>query len=547
LFAPCRGEVRLCCTPCQLATTGSDGFYTYYTYPGSKDGDCTNGGGEKTGTLVVHKFITDSKTDGTFEFNGPQGVFSITTVDGEGSATITGVTPGSYTLTENTQDGWHESAITTCMNVQITAGQTTNCNFYNTPDDGNNGCDDKQNCNPTACNSGEIWARVNVEDYANQGSGNVTNNIYLGSNANVIASGEWFMVYDGTNYINDPDITTYEDVPGLAVQRINGQVRVVLHGGNATEGDIEDISGNIEFFNGAVSSVSSDPSHPVEDGTNGTHDDGVTYSGDKSFFDLEVNTGNDGFYTNYAYQLDETCTNDGGGTTDVCPNIEGVQAVVPEGMHINNDGNCVNDDTNGGGTTDVCPNIDGIQTAIPEGQHLTEDGNCVDDGGNGGGGGGGSSSGGSGGSSHNQGEVLGAETGPTCARFNEYHDTGDTGGEIEALQTFLNEYMDAGLTVNGIYDWATTNAVHQFQAFHWNDIIDPWTPPLSPNTTGREYKTTVGTIDAIMGCPADPVFLEDPQTMYYIDKVQDQKPFTPDQIMKIANILDGVHGVTIGK
>ncbi len=37
-------------------------------------------------------------------------------------------------------------------------------------------------------------------------------------------------------------------------------------------------------------------------------------------------------------------------TPDVCPNLEGIQATVPEGMHLNNDGQCVPND-NGGGET----------------------------------------------------------------------------------------------------------------------------------------------------------------------------------------------------
>lgn len=641
-----------------LATTGSDGFYTYYVFPGTNDGDCN--GGKKTGTLIVHKFITDSKTDGTFEFNGPHGTFSITTTDGEGSATITDLVPGSYTLSETSQDGWHQSDMTTCANVQIAADQTAHCNFYNAPDGGNNGCDDKKGCNPTACDSGEIWARVNIENASHEGAGDVTSTMYLGSSSNTVSSGEWFMVYDGTNYINDADISGYEDVPGLAVQRLNGQVRVLLHGSNPDLADKENLSGFIEFFNGKVTGQASDMSdnNALETAVDATHIDVISYTADKSYFDLQVSTNDDGFYTNYAYQLDENCDNGGGngnapviviteqacvttdaesydfashasatdtedgtvsvsinssavvfgtaGTYDVtytATDSDGHTSTVIRSFTISENcggtgggtdlppvititgSSCIDDDATafdflagvtavddleGNISLNLTDNVLGEENVDfgNEGDYvvtytahdsqpatttitrtITISSNC--DGGNGGGGngggGGGSSSGGSGGSSHNPGEVLGAETGPACARFTEYHDTGDTGGEIEALQTFLNEYMDAGLTVNGTYDWATTNAVHQFQALHWNDIIDPWTPPLSPNTTGREYKTTVGTIDAIMKCPADPVFLEDPQTMYYIDTVTDQKPFTADQIMKIANILDGVHGVSVGK
>ncbi len=166
--------------------------------------------------------------------------------------------------------------------------------------------------------------------------------------------------------------------------------------------------------------------------------------------------------------------------------------------------------------------------------------------GNGGNGGGGSSSGSRGG--RNRGEVLGAETGPACIRFTEYYDTGDTGGEIRALQIFLNEYLGTNLVVNGIYDVATTQAVHDFQAMHWDDIIDPWTPPLSPNTTGRFYKTTRATVNAIIDCPEAAVYLEDPQTMFEITSVADQKEFDADAIAKVTEALAGeVLGVVEGK
>lgn len=162
-----------------------------------------------------------------------------------------------------------------------------------------------------------------------------------------------------------------------------------------------------------------------------------------------------------------------------------------------------------------------------------------------GGNGGGSSSGSRRGSS--DGEVLGAST---CAQFTQYHDTGDTQSEVTALQTFLNEYMDAGLTVNGTYDWATTNAVHQFQALHWNEIIAPWLPSpseISPNTTGRTRQTTMSTMNFLIGCPNEALYLEDPQTMYQITSVGNARALTEDQTAEIIALLDVAHvGMVLG-
>ena len=57
---------------------------------------------------------------------------------------------------------------------------------------------------------------------------------------------------------------------------------------------------------------------------------------------------------------------------DLCPNIDGVQSEVPDGLIIDNQGNCVEPPP-----VDVCPNIDGLQTVIPEGMVKDDSGNCV--------------------------------------------------------------------------------------------------------------------------------------------------------------------------
>ena len=56
---------------------------------------------------------------------------------------------------------------------------------------------------------------------------------------------------------------------------------------------------------------------------------------------------------------------------DACPNIDGMQVVVPNGLVKDVSGNCVSP------PNDVCPNIDGMQTAIPAGDVKDASGNCV--------------------------------------------------------------------------------------------------------------------------------------------------------------------------
>jgi uncharacterized repeat protein (TIGR01451 family) len=60
--------------------------------------------------------------------------------------------------------------------------------------------------------------------------------------------------------------------------------------------------------------------------------------------------------------------------TDVCPNIDGNQAQIPGGLIKDEQGNCV---TPPPPPTDVCPNIDGNQATVPAGMVKDEHGNCV--------------------------------------------------------------------------------------------------------------------------------------------------------------------------
>ena len=57
------------------------------------------------------------------------------------------------------------------------------------------------------------------------------------------------------------------------------------------------------------------------------------------------------------------------GCADKCPNIAGVQVLVPAGLVKDASGNCV--------PKDVCPNLPGDQPTVPAGFHLDLQGNCV--------------------------------------------------------------------------------------------------------------------------------------------------------------------------
>lgn len=199
-----------------------------------------------------------------------------------------------------------------------------------------------ENCGPVETPSCEetagmpVYARIIFSNDPNSnwgvrnwGTGNLARKVYVGGNipANEYESGEWFMIYDGTNYINDPDIAAYEDVAGLAVQRLDGQLRVVLHGTlTQPEGDKlanrERAQASIEFSNDMLTrstnavptSQANDAANPydyeVGYDTNHPKSDNVQIVDNLSQFKFVVTEGDDGFYTNYTHTQGEDCEDD---------------------------------------------------------------------------------------------------------------------------------------------------------------------------------------------------------------------------------------------
>ena len=91
--------------------------------------------------------------------------------------------------------------------------------------------------------------------------------------------------------------------------------------------------------------------------------------------------------------------------------------------------------------------------------------------------------------------------------FFTYANVGSKGPNVTRIQTFLNQYVNAKLTLDGSYGPATKKAVETFQALYPTYILNPWGSGLSA-PTGRFYKTTAGVANIIVGCPAESVYLE---------------------------------------
>jgi hypothetical protein len=154
----------------------------------------------------------------------------------------------------------------------------------------------------------------------NWGTGNTSKNVYVGGSAatDKYTDGQWFMLTDGKTVKIDPDLTnTYEDVPGVAVQRLANAVRIVLHGDwDQPSGhpltNVERNQGTLEFSTDGKTvsrtivpvAIKSDPKHKVENGenhgdANTPGDDWIKIEGATSQFKFVVNTNNDGYYTSY--------------------------------------------------------------------------------------------------------------------------------------------------------------------------------------------------------------------------------------------------------
>src|SRR5262249_31332254 len=101
----------------------------------------------KPGKLIVIKKTVNG--NGTFSFTGDAGDFSIMTHWGSGSKTISNLTPGTYSVSENTPDGWQETS-SNCDGVVVTAGHTSKCTIVNTKnhshDHGDGGDGDQGGC-----------------------------------------------------------------------------------------------------------------------------------------------------------------------------------------------------------------------------------------------------------------------------------------------------------------------------------------------------------------------------------------------------------------
>jgi hypothetical protein len=222
-------------------------------------------------------------------------------------------------------------------------------------------------------------------------------------------------------------------------------------------------------------------------------------------------------------QCADGADNDGDGKTDSidpgCSSSEDNDEsddpiICDEGFHLE-DSECV---PNGEESEDVCANIDGVQANVPQG-YRQEGNNCVPvdinppsgSSSSGGGGGGSSFSGGRqrdiSGLLASAGEVLGAATEESLAcepYLKSYIKLGANNDpeEVKKLQVFLNQFFEVDNPVTGVYGPITYEMVKKFQLHEESAVLTPWAIAGYPTNgpTGYVYKTTKRWIN-ILKCP----------------------------------------------
>tara|TARA_B100000508_G_scaffold91716_1_gene71542 strand:+ start:5903 stop:10669 length:4767 start_codon:yes stop_codon:yes gene_type:complete len=303
-----------------------------------------------------------------YEVDQPWVLVATTTTDGHGEYEFSDVPEGSYKVCEYMKEYWSQTFVSNgstnespnaieegseCQTVNIDKDDESNTvnfgNYYKEPEeeveygaycgdgivnqeweqcDGGLSGNDNEKSLVTACTqqcqyiskdpvcTDLTLAQIDVENVENKegGVGDMTDDIYLGGTP--IPNGAWFMVYWNGAYATDTDVSNYEDVPGLAVERSEGQIRSVMHG-SQSGADAEHVAGDISFWswNDSVEAtgVSSDDSNGLGKsnklegdfadgsgvGSTNASDDEIWIDDGDAYFWLTTTTADDGFYVDY--------------------------------------------------------------------------------------------------------------------------------------------------------------------------------------------------------------------------------------------------------
>ena len=499
-----------------------------------------------TGTLVVHKTLVNndggsaSESSFSFKVNGGPSIFF--EADGANSLTLP---VGTYSVVEDAASGYSAS-YQNCSNIELSQGETKHCTITNddilNPEGSGTVHFDK-----VVCESEEYlpnWgfgADVAIGPNTASDYVNAVNNQ---NEAEVCWLSDWQFQYAVAPVENPGDNVTEAGSPWTTVgmTAVIGNpagntywFREVLpsgwfpFSGDVTEPRDQDVSAefycntdvlnydNLEFINdvdaGETFYCVGFNVPPVElpecsdEVDNADDEDELADANDPGCWSIPGDS--------ESYDPNDDSEEDYPQCSDGVDNGDGEDSVGDsEDPGCHTDGNPGNsesydpndDDESDGGSSqeDVCPNIAGVQSSMPDGYSLDSEGECEKP--SGGGGGGGRRRGGNGG------EVLGVATtcGPLLTQY-LHKDWKNDSAEVTKLQNFLNQFIAAGLPVNGVFGMDVFEAVKKFQVQYGSDVLIPWVGfPASgisaENTpTGFVYQTTKWKINNLW-CPGSEAF-----------------------------------------
>lgn len=519
-----------------LAAGATDSCTITNAYNAPNNGGGGGNGGTLYGGLIVKKVILGSTVSPSlFSFTVNSGSATAFNADGENDMTLP---VGSYHVAE-VASSTYTTAYSGCLAPVVAANATTTCTITNTFNGSNNGGGGSTESDLTITKSASETA-ANVGDQ-------VTYTITVDNAGPAAASGVSVtdQLPEGVTYLSDNGDGSYNSTTGVwaagtIADEGSAVLKIVASVNNGTAGDtitnsatVSDTNGDSNTNNTATAPIMVNVANPTTsdisvtktaNNTTPNVGDTVTYTitANDSGMDatgvviqdslpgaltfVSTSTGDTiGVYnpatgdwtigklasttTATLHIMATVNSGEANGTVitntatvtagDTSTDIDNSSSTVPVTVTIpNNNGG-------GGGTTPVTPTT----PTTP--------------GGGGGGGNGpiaGSYGGGGNGPIVPEGQVLGASTSTLPNSCTQYLTAFIRAGQkndasqVERLQTFLNTYEGATLTVNGTYDAATLAATEKFQKTYGGDILAPW-GIASP--TGYVYLTTRKEVNTI--------------------------------------------------